>query len=66
MCNSKFPKLVCRPVATQFMADDLIAMFEVEQYETGVRKSRERHYRLVPPQQMTSSDIEAYRMRLDD
>jgi hypothetical protein len=28
-CKAKFPNLVCRPVSAQFMADDVIALFEL-------------------------------------
>ena len=28
--RSKFPSLICRPIAAQFMNDDLIALFEFE------------------------------------
>lgn len=28
-CTHKFPSLICRPVAAQFMQDDVIALFEL-------------------------------------
>lgn len=30
LCASKFPSLVCRPVAAQFMSEDVIALFDFE------------------------------------
>ena len=63
VCAVKFPELVCRPVAAQFMADDLIALFELEQTEQGIRVSTERHYRLVPPEALSSEELATYRHR---
>jgi hypothetical protein len=60
MCALKFPHLVCRPIAAQFMADQLIALFELQETETGVAKAMERHYRLVPPDQLTAEDLSRY------
>ena len=63
MCASKFQSLICRPVAAQFIADDLIALFEFEKSDEGIAVSLEKHYRLVPGEDVTSSDLEAYRER---
>jgi hypothetical protein len=35
MCSSKFPHLICRPIAAQSMKEDLIALFELEQTKSG-------------------------------
>jgi hypothetical protein len=63
LCATKFPALICRPVATQFMATNLIALFDFEMTDNGVALVSERHYRLVPPGELTSEDLEGYRMR---
>lgn len=63
VCAVKFPGLVCRPVAAQFMADDLIALFELEQSEQGVRVSSERHYRLVSAEALSPEELATYRHR---
>jgi len=63
VCAVKFPALVCRPIAAQFMADDLIALFELEQTDEGVRVSSERHYRLVPPDALSPEELATYRRR---
>ncbi|MCL5110555.1 MAG: endonuclease [Chloroflexi bacterium] len=65
MCAERFPHLICRSVAAQFMADDLIALFEFETGGAGVAVSAEKHYRLVPPETLTEVDLEAYRSRSD-
>lgn len=64
LCAARFSSLICRPIAAQFMADDLIALFEFEESDSGVRISSEKHYRLVPPEQVTNADLENYRLRV--
>ena len=66
VCAGKFPSLICRPVGVQFMADDVIAMFEFEDTDEGVRVSSEQHYQLVPSAELTEADLEAYRKRTSD
>jgi hypothetical protein len=61
LCAAKFPSLICRPIAAQFTDDHAIAMFEFEETDKGIAISAERHYRLVPQEQMTEKDIEEYR-----
>lgn len=63
MCAHKFPDLVCRAIAAQFMGPDLIALFEFEQGEDGVVLVAEKHYRLVSPDQVTPEDLALYRSR---
>jgi hypothetical protein len=65
LCASKFPQLICRPIGAQFMAADLIALFEFEKQETGLAISSEKHYRLVPPEELSPEDLAAYRLRSD-
>jgi hypothetical protein len=59
----KFPNLICRPIAAQFMTGDLIALFDFEATPSGIALETERHFRLVPPEQMTADDLAAYRQR---
>jgi hypothetical protein len=59
----KFPNLICRPIAAQFMANDIIALFDFEMTATGVALANQRHLRLVPADQMTAEDLAAYRDR---
>ena len=61
LCASKFPQLICRPIAAQFMDDDLIVLFSFEANKQGVAILDEKHYRLVAPGQMTEDDIDRYR-----
>jgi hypothetical protein len=66
LCSEKFPSLVCRPVAAQFMQGDVIALFEFEDTVEGVRIVDEKHYRLVAPDDLSSDELEAYQQRLPE
>jgi hypothetical protein len=64
MCSEKFPNLICCAIASQFIAEDLIALFAFEQNDDGVAMTLEKHYRLVPPHALTEADLAAYRSQL--
>lgn len=63
VCASKFPSLICRPIGAQFMAEGVIALFEFEETEAGIAITAEKHYKLVPPEEVTDADLEKYRER---
>lgn len=63
MCAAKFPKLVARPVAAQFMVDDVIALFELTLQGDDVAIVDEKHYKLVPRDQISDTDLASYRQR---
>ena len=62
-CAEKFPNLICRAISAQFMADDLIAMFELTQEGDEIKVVEEKHYRLVPADQIGPADLKAYGIR---
>lgn len=66
VCAEKFHALICRPVGAQFMANDVIALLEFESGEQGIGVASEKHYKLVPPEQVTEADLLAYRQRTSD
>ena len=66
VCETKFPELICRSIATQFMEENLIALFECEMTEEGIRVSTEKHYRLVNPENLSEEELESYRKRAFD
>ncbi len=59
-CKSKFPGLVCRAVSTQFMENKKIAMFELLVEGDEVQVVQERHFRLVPAEQISPEDLKTY------
>ncbi len=60
-CNEKFPNLVTRAVSTQFMEDDLIALFELTIQDEQIKVVQERHYRLVSGSEIEKADLLQYR-----
>lgn len=59
-CAEKFPQLRCRAIAAQFMQDDLIALFELVRNGDEILVAEERHYRLVPADQISRDDLRSY------
>ena len=59
-CGEKFPDLICRAISTQFMDDDIIALFELTLEGQQVKVVEERHYRLVPADQISLEDLSRY------
>jgi hypothetical protein len=59
-CREKYPALTCRPVSAQFMADDIIALFELTAQGDAVKVVEEKHYRLVPSSQIGDEDLKLY------
>jgi hypothetical protein len=66
VCANRYPTLICRPIAAQFMAEDVIAIFEFAQNADGVGVYSEKHYKLVPPKDVTDEDLLAYREKAED
>ncbi len=60
-CAEKFPDLVCRPISTQFKAEDLIVIFELADDRGEVKVVKESHYNLVPAEQISSDELRDYR-----
>jgi hypothetical protein len=60
-CAEKFPGIQCRPVSVQFMAGDVIAMFELTVQDNDIKVVGERHYKLVPKDDLDRDAIRAYR-----
>lgn len=63
LCAHKFPSIICRPIAAQMIENDLIALFEFEKGEQGIAISLEKHYRLVPSSDISTTDLETYQSR---
>lgn len=59
-CNEVFPDLRCRSVSAQFMDDKLIALFELTLEEGDIKVIQEKHYRIVPSENISSEEIRNY------
>jgi len=66
LAAEKFPALVCRAIGAQFMDEGIIALFEFEVGGKGVTVRSERHYQLVPPEELSLEDMETYRNNRSD
>jgi hypothetical protein len=62
-CKEKFAGLTCRPISTQFMSDEVIAMFELALDDEEVKVVEEKHYKLVPSDQISGDDLTLYAKR---
>lgn len=61
MAREKFPSLICRPIAAQFVDANLIALFEFAPAKPLLKIQEEKHYRLVSPDQLSREELEQYR-----
>lgn len=61
VAEQKFAELRPRPIAAQFMENDDIALFEFGEHDGEITIERERHYRLVEPDELSSEDLRSYR-----
>lgn len=62
-CKQKFPGLVCRAISAQFMAENLIAIFELVEDNGEIKVVEEKHYRLVAADDIGSEDLRIYAQR---
>jgi len=62
-CAWKFPNLACKAISAQFMSDDLICLFELTIEDGEVKVVDERHYRLVPSDQISDDELTSYSAR---
>jgi hypothetical protein len=59
--DQKFPGFRCRAIAAQFMDDGAVALFELALQNDQKRVVEERHYRLVPANDLDRDAIKNYR-----
>lgn len=60
---SKFPNLICKPIAAQFMSNGTIALFEFEFSEDDISITSEKHYKLVKPDELSIEELQKYKTR---
>lgn len=59
--EQKFPGMRCRAVAAQFLEGEVVALFELTFQGNDLKVVEERHYRLIPADQLDADAIRAYR-----
>lgn len=62
LCAEKYPELICRSIACQFITRDIVAMFEFTIEEQRIVKVNEQHYRIVDASEISSDDLYTYQL----
>jgi hypothetical protein len=63
-CKQVFPDLICRPIAAQFMPDDVMALFELSFIgDDEVQIQEEKHFKLVPASDISAEELRSYKER---
>ena len=62
-CAQRYPDLICRAIAAQFLSDSKIALLELGCADTEVQVVEERHYLLVPEEDISAEELLTYRRR---
>lgn len=63
LCAEKYPELICRSIACQFVSRDVVAMFEFSIEDERIVKVNERHYKIVDAGQIDADELKAYQIR---
>jgi len=62
LCEHKFPELLVRAIASQFMSDNVIAIFEFKLVDDEIKKVAEKHYKLVEYSDLSLDEIKNYNL----
>lgn len=62
LCKEKFPNLICRSIACQFITKDIVAMFEFSIENDQIVKVNECHYNIVNASEISPIDLQNYYM----
>lgn len=60
-CTENYPGIKCRAISAMFMDDERIAMFELTLQRNDILVVDERHYQLVPADQLDEKQLRNYR-----
>jgi hypothetical protein len=60
-CAQRFPKMRCRALSAQFLSDDQVAIFELTVQRDEVKIVDEKHYKLVPANELDPKTLFGYR-----
>lgn len=63
LCKQKYPELICRAIACQFITSDIVAMFEFTVEDGKIVKENERHYKMIDANEITEEDLSQYNSR---
>ena len=60
--EQKFPGMRCRAIAAQFLEGEVVALFELTLQADEIKVVEERHYRLIPADEIDRQAIRDYRV----
>lgn len=60
-CAEKFPGIKCKALSVQFMENAVVAIFELTVENDEIKVVEERHYKLVPKDEIDREAIRSYR-----
>lgn len=60
LCKQKYPNLICRAIACQFISNDVVAMFEFGIEEERIVKVNEHHYKIIDADNISEDDLSRY------
>ena len=60
LCEHKYPELICRAIAAQFIESNKISVFEFIIQDDEVKKVSERHYQLVSSSNISDEELAQY------
>ncbi len=66
LCAARFPNLLCRPIGVQMLDTGVIALLEFVEQGLDIRIASERHYSLVPSDEVSDVELTQYRELSDD
>lgn len=61
LCKQKYPQLICRAIACQFITSDVVAMFAFSVEEGKIVKENERHYKIIEAKEISDDDLNRYK-----
>ena len=59
-CKAAFPGIQCRPISAQFMSGEIIALFELVSDGDELAIAEEKHYKLVPAEDVSEEQKRNY------
>jgi len=60
-CGERFPDMRAKAISVQFMGENRVAFFELVIQDHAMKVAEERHYRLIPSDQLDQRAIRDYR-----
>ena len=60
LCKEKYPNLICKSIACQFITKEIVAMFEFSIENDQIVKISESHYNMVNAADISPEELQNY------